>query len=236
MPDDAQLPLAMPLRRRSVLAGALAAGGGLLLLPGCATTPRYSLEDAVRRMLFLASERAFVRMLGPGGYWDDAVANVGLAGLIGARGTVMANILTSTLFKERLEDALADIAFDAADRAAPLVTDAVRVIGFQNAVALIAGGADAATVFLRGQMGERLVEAMVPEVGEALRIAREPLVREALAGLAGVDVAAIADRFAETVDDTIWREIGAEEAAIRRDPQGTGDPVLIGVLGAAGRI
>ena len=35
--------------------------------------------------------------------------------------------------KGRLERAFANIAEDASDRAAPLVTDAVRVIGFQNA-------------------------------------------------------------------------------------------------------
>ena len=43
-------------------------------------------------------------------------------------------------------------------------------------------------------------------------------------------------RVAGSVDDAVWNEIGIEEAAIRANPQATGDPVLIGVFGTAARI
>ena len=43
-------------------------------------------------------------------------------------------------------------------------------------------------------------------------------------------------RFADNLDDTIWREIGLEEAAIRRDPQSTRDPLIIGTFGTASRL
>lgn len=218
------------IARRSVLAGILASGA--LVLPGCASMGGYSLVDAVRRLLFLSSDRAFARLTAPGGYWDDAVATLGLASFMGSRGNVLGNILTSALFKQRLERAFADIALDASYRAAPIVTDAVRVIGISNALALINGGPTAATGFLRGSMGGRLVDTLVPEVGDALRVAREPLVAQLLAGLTGVDIGRVSNEFAGSVDNAIWREIGLEEAAIRANPRSTNDPLLIGVLAA----
>ncbi|MEX0342654.1 MAG: DUF4197 domain-containing protein [Erythrobacter sp.] len=216
--------------RRAFLGG-IAAGGGLLVLPGCASLPGFSMVDAVERLLFLSSERAFARMLEGDGFWDRQVAQLGLGDMLGTRGDVLTRILTSALFKSRLEDAFADIAYEGAERAAPLVTEAVRTIGIQNAIDLVRGGPSAATAFLRGSMGRTLVEAMVPELGSAMRVASDPLVGELLRGLTGVDLAGATTRFADRIDDTIWREIGAEEAAIRRDPQATRDPLIVGVFG-----
>ncbi len=217
--------------RRRFLAG-MGAGASLLAMPGCATLGGFSLVDAIRRLLFLSSERAFARLTAPGGFWDEQVAALGLPNLIGSRGGVVASILTSSLFKNRLEGAFADIALEGAERAAPIVADAVRVIGIENAVALVRGGPTAATAFLRQDMGQTLVEAMVPELGSAMRVASEPLVAELLAGLTGIDVAGVSRNVANNVDDAIWREMGVEEAAIRRDPASTNDPLLIGVFGA----
>jgi len=223
--------LVKPTARRGFLGGAMA-GGGLLLLPACSTIPGFGMVDAVQRILFLSSERAFARMLEGGGFWDEQVAQVGFGELLGARGDVVSRILTSALFKSRLENAFGDIAYEGAQRAAPLVTDAVRTIGIQNAIDLVRGGPTAATSFLRDSMGRSLVEAMVPELGDALRVAQDPLVAELVQGLAGVDLAGAVTRFGGTIDTTIWREIGTEEAAIRRNPQATRDPLIIGVFGA----
>jgi hypothetical protein len=220
------------LRRRAFIAGSLAAGAALAL-PGCATYGGgFSFTEAIRRLLVLSSERAFARMTAPGGYWDQQVAQIGLNGFFGNRGNVLANILTSTLFKSRLEDVVADVAVDASYRAAPIVADTVRTIGFANAVDLIRGGPTAASSFLRQQMGVRLIDAMVPEVGQALRVAQDPLVGQLIAGLTGVNLGGVADSFASQVDNAIWTEMGREEAAIRADPRATRDPVLIGVFGA----
>ena len=67
----------------------------------------------------------------------------------------------------------------------------------------------------------------------ALRVASDPLVGELLSALAGVNTATVATGFADKVDDVIWDQIGLEEAAIRRDPRSTNDPVLISVLAGA---
>ena len=85
-------------------------------------------------------------------------------------------------------------------------------------------------------MGGRLVETMVPELGEGLRLANDPIVGQALAALTGVDVGGVARSLALRADDAIWGEIGREEAAIRANPEATRDPVLIGVFGLGARI
>ncbi len=204
----------------------------VLALPACSTVPGFSLTDAIRRLLLLSSERAFARLTAPDGYWDDQVARLGLGNLLGTRGDVLSRILTSTLFKDRLENAFADIAIEGSERAAPIVADAVRVIGLRNAVDLVRGGPDAATQALRGELGGQLIDAMVPELGDAIRIASDPLVAELINGLTGTDVGGIAQRLAGNVDEAIWTEMGVEEAAIRANPRATGDPLLIGVFGA----
>ena len=221
-----------PTSRRRFIAG-LGAGGALLTLPACASFGGFSLVDAVRRLLYVSSERAFARLVAPGGFWDEQVASIGLNNLLGTRGNVLAGILTSTLFRDRLEGAFADIAIEGAERAAPIVTDAIRVVGISNALALINGGPTSATGFLRDNLGTSLIEAMVPELGQAMRIANEPLVGELLAGLTGVDIRGVANTFSRSIDNAIWSEMGFEEAEIRRNPRATNDPVLIGVLGGA---
>jgi uncharacterized protein DUF4197 len=227
------MPQIMIPSRRVFIAGSLAAVGAFAL-PGCATYGgAFSFTEAIRRLLVLSSERAFARMTAPGGYWDQQVAQIGLNGFFGNRGNVLTNILTSTLFKNRLEDAVADVAVDASYRAAPIVADTVRTIGFANAVDLIRGGPTAASSFLRQEMGVRLIDAMVPEVGQALRVAQDPLVGQLIAGLTGVNLGGVADGFASQIDNAIWNEMGREEAAIRADPRSTNDAVLIAALTGA---
>jgi hypothetical protein len=220
------------LERRKVLGGMLA-GGSVLLLPACATTGGFNLVEAIRQLLMLSSTRAFARLSAQGGYWDQGVSRLGLEGFLGNRGGVLAQILTSSLFRGRMENAFASVAERASDRAAPVVADAVRVIGVENAIALVRGEPTAATAFLRGSMGDALIQTMVPEVGQAMRIAQEPLVAQLLSRLSGVDVAGLSNSFSGKVNDVIWHEIGVEEAAIRANPRSTNDPLLIAVLTGA---
>ncbi|MEO0063540.1 MAG: hypothetical protein RLZZ08_2100, partial [Pseudomonadota bacterium] len=117
-------------------------------------------------------------------------------------------------------------------RAAPLVKDAVETIGYANAVDLIRGGPTAASSYLRQEIGVRLVEALVPGVTDALRVARDPLMGQLLSALTGVDVGGVANRFTGQISDVIWDEIGHEEAAIRADPRSSGDAMLTAVFAA----
>lgn len=223
---------AMPTRR-SLLAGA-AGGATLLLLPGCTTTGgAFSMTEAVRRLLLLASENAFARLTAPGGFWDEQVAQIGLGTVMGSRGDILSRILTSALVKDQLEERFATFAIDATYRAAPVVTDAIRVVGFQNAIDLVRGGPTAASGYLRQEVGTALLDAVVPELGDAIRVSRDPLIGQALGALTGVDVAGVANRLGREVDNAIWGEIAREEAAIRADPRSTRDPVLMSVFGVA---
>ncbi|MCU0948632.1 MAG: DUF4197 domain-containing protein [Porphyrobacter sp.] len=217
--------------RRTILTSA-GASALLLALPGCAGVGGpLSMEEAIRRLLLLSAENAFARLTMPGGYWDEQIARAGLGNMLGARGDVLTRILTSALVKSRLEEEFARVAVDASFRAAPIVTDAVRLIGIRNAVDLVRGGPSAASTFLRGEVGDRLLDAMVPGLGEGLRIARDPVLSEAVRALTGVDTRAAATRLGQTIDNAIWDEIGREEAAIRANPRATRDPLLIGVFG-----
>lgn len=223
--------LTTTIPRRAFLAGT--AAGGALALSACANRlGRFSFVDAVQRLLFLSSNRAFARMTADGGFWDQQVASLGLGQFLGGRGDALSRILTSSLFKRRLERVFGDIAWDASKRAAPVVAETIRTIGYRNAIDLIRGGPTAATSYLRSNMGRRLIDVMAPDVADALRVAQDPLVGELLSALTGVNVSGVADGFANEVDDVIWQQIGLEETAIRRDPASTNDPVLIGVLGA----
>ena len=219
------------VNRRSILRGSVG-GAAILALPACASLPGFNLTEAIQRLLLLSSENAFARMLAPDGFWDQQVAGLGLNNLLGTSGGGVASLLTSTLFKNRLEGVFADIAIDGSRVAAPIVADAVRSMSIADAAALVRGGPSAASELLRGQLGGRLVEQMVPELGDAIRIASDPLVAQLINSAAGADIGGIAQRFAGNVDNAIWTEIGTEEAAIRADPQSTGDPLLIGVFGA----
>jgi Protein of unknown function (DUF4197) len=217
-----------PIARRAFIAGAAATGA--LALPGCSSLGGLSLVDAIRRLLGRASSNALARLAAPGGFYDNQLARLALPDVFGSRGGVLQNILTSVVFKDRLTRSLNHVAEDGARRAAPMIADTVRTIGVDNAVALIKGGPTAATGFLRQAMAGSLIEAMVPALSDGLRIAKDPVVGQALASLTGVDVGGVARSLSAEVDDAIWGEIGREEAAIRANPESTNDAVLIAAL------
>jgi hypothetical protein len=206
------------------------AASSALALPGCASIERINLVDAIRRLLMRSSRNALARLMAPGGFYDDELARLELPEVFGRRGGVLQSILTSPLFKSRLQRSLNRIAERGARRAAPIIADTVRIIGIDNAVALVRDGPTAATGYLRGAMAGRLIDAMLPELGEGLRVADDPIVGQAISALTGIDLGEVARSLAVRVDDAIWGEIGREEAAIRAHPEATNDPVLIAAL------
>ena len=215
--------------RRALLAGLAATSA--LTVAGCASLPAFSLTEAIRRLLLLSSRNALARLMAPGGFWDNQLARLDLPEVFGSRrGGVLERILTGPAFRSRLQRELNHVAEDGARRAAPVVADAVRVIGVRNAIELVRGGPSAATAYLRGEMGSRLVEEMFPALADGLRVARDPIIGEALAALTGVDVPGVARQLAVQADNAIWSEIGREEAFIRANPESTNDPMLISVF------
>lgn len=217
-------------RRQILLSGAALFA---LTLPGCQTMPTFSLTEAIRRLLTLASQNAFALLLQPGGFYDSSVARISLPDRFGGdRGAgILSIVLQSRQFRDRLQRQLNRAAEKGAERAAPLVADAVRNISIEDADALVRGGPQAATAFLRGKMGPALLESMLPGISDGLRLFDDQVIGQAVRSVTGFDVAELARDITQKADDSIWAAIGLEESAIRADPQRTNDPLLIGVFG-----
>ena len=67
-----------PMSRRRIL-GATAAMLPIAILGGCATPlGSYGVEEGVRRLLTLSSQRAFERLIRPGGFYDDQLTRLTL--------------------------------------------------------------------------------------------------------------------------------------------------------------
>ncbi len=216
------------IARRGFLVGSV--GASALLLPGCASLGGFSMVDALKRLLTLSSERAFAKLTAPGGFWDSEVARFELPTLFSSSGGVLRGLLTSTAFKSQLQKQLNIVAEKGAERAAPVVLEAVRSISIPDAVGIVRGGPTAATTHLRSAMGPALINSMIPGLTDALRVSSDPILGQAIKALAGVELGSVAQAVANRADNAIWYQIGSEEGAIRANPESTRDPLLIGVF------
>ncbi|MBN8844349.1 MAG: DUF4197 domain-containing protein [Sphingomonadales bacterium] len=219
--------------RRTLLATLAAAP--LLTLPGCANLPGFSLTDAIRELLTLSSQRAFAMLMEANGFYDSQVARIDLPPQLGGTGasTIVAKILMTGAFKDRLTRQVNRSAEKGAERAAPLVADAIRSISIADAAAIVHGGPTAATDLLERSMGRSLVGAMFPDIDQALRLADSDVVTQALRATTGIDFRGLVQDVSNRTHDAIYRAIGHEETAIRANPRETGSPLLTAVFGLA---
>lgn len=218
--------------RRHLLAAACAVP--LLTLPGCATgLGGFSLDEAVRRLLTTASQRAFADLLQENGFFADELTRIPLPPELGGAGAVASALLRTPAVRDRLLELVNDAAVEAAEAAAPIVYESIRTMSIADALAIVRGGSTAATAYLQDRMGTGIVAAMFPEVGGALRLLGSDLLGRVLQSATGIDFAALQEHVTEAAAAAIFRAVGREEAAIRADPQATGDPLLIGVFGLA---
>jgi hypothetical protein len=225
------MDMTMHLSRRNVMIAGMA--GMALTLPGCESIPGFNLTDAIRRILTLSSQNAFAQLLQPNGFFDSSVARIDLPDRFGgnAGSGILSAVLQSNSFRDKLQRQLNRAAEKGAERAAPLVADAVRNVSIEDAAAIVRGGPDAATGFLRGKMGAALIDAMLPGISEGLRLFDDKTISRAVQSVTGFDIGSLAVDVNRKVDNAIWSAIGAEEGAIRANPQKTNDPLLIGVFG-----
>ncbi|MEH6789116.1 DUF4197 domain-containing protein [Parasphingorhabdus sp.] len=222
----------MIYHRRAVLG--LGAAAGLLALPGCSTLPELSLTEAVRRLLAVSSQNAFAELLQPNGFFDSEIARITVPDSLG--GSRVTGIATALLRSRPVQDRLLKQVNRAAEKgaelAAPLVAEAIRNMSIRDALAIINSGPRTATALLRGQLGNTLVERMLPGIGNGLRLFDNEIINLVLSQVTNIDFATISREVTGRVDDAIYRSIGAQEEAIRANPRATNDPVLIAVLGA----
>jgi hypothetical protein len=218
------------LSRRSLLAAGCALP--LLTLPGCMTgLGGFGLEDAIRRILFLSSERAFARLLEDNGFFQDELARVPLPPQLAGAGTVAGALLATPIVQQQLLQLMNRAAWSAAETAAPLVYQSVRSMSITDAVGIVRGGPTAATDYLARSMGTAIVDAMFPGVGQALRTFDNGILNQVMRAATGINFAGLQRHVAESAAQGIYRAIGREEAAIRANPRATGDPVIAGVFG-----
>jgi hypothetical protein len=204
----------------------------ILAIGACAAPiGQFSLEEGVRRLLTLSSERAFARLLRPGGFYDDQLTRI-LPPDTAPGGTngMLAAILRTNAVRNRMAIALNDVAVDAADRAAPVVIDAVRSLTVADALAIVRGGPTGATQLLERQVGVGVVDALLPGVTAGLDSDVSEILSAVVAARTGVDYRALARYVADAAAQGIFRAIGREEAAIRADPRATRDPAIVALL------
>ncbi|MDT0575038.1 DUF4197 family protein [Croceicoccus sp. F390] len=229
-------PLALETRRGFIArsAGVAVTGALALTLPGCAAYRQASLADAIQRLLTRSSQDAFARLLAPDGFLDAGLGREDLGELLGPqRSAALATILRAPQVRQRLDQTLNTVAADAAQTAAPQIADAVRLIGIDNARDLVNGAPSSATAALRAAMGRRLLDIMVPQVSQGLRIIEDPVIGPALSQLAGINLQNVTALLAGRIEETIWAEIGRQEAMIRANPAATGDRLLQEIFGAS---
>lgn len=217
--------------RRQLLAGG--AASGLVLLAGCQSMPGISLTEVIRRLLSLSSQNAFALLLQPGGFYDHSVARIPLPDRLGGvrSSGILSAVLQSQSFRDRLQRQLNRAAEKGAERAAPLVADAIRTVSIEAANEIVRGGPQAATQFLRGKMGLALLDSMLPGISDGLRLFDDQVIGKAVQSVTGFDIAALSQDITRKADDAIWAAIGMEEADIRANPGKTNDPLLMGVFG-----
>lgn len=136
----------------------------------------------------------------------------------------------------------------AAERAVPaaadVIGDAVRRMSFDDARAILTGGDDAATQYLRRTAGPALAERFRPIVAQATgevgatrqyrALTQREGVGQVLGALGGSGGASAADLDGYVTDkalDALFAQIAEEERAIRRDPVKRGSELLRRVFG-----
>lgn len=221
----------MIYHRRTVLG--FGAAAGLLALPGCSSLPGLSLTEAIKRLLTLSSQNAFAELLQPNGFFDSQVARLSVPDSIG--GSRVTSIATALLRSKPMQDRLLKQVNRAAEKgaelAAPIVAETIRNMSIADAAAIINGGPRAATSLLQGQLGNTLVDQMLPGVGSGLKLFDNEIINLVLSQVTNVDLGSISRDVTNKASDAIYRSIGAQEESIRANPRATNDPLLIAVLG-----
>ena len=222
----------MFIARRTLLVSAALAP--ILALPGCAGTGSgFSLVEVIRRLLTLTSQRAFASLMQENGFFDNQVARISVPDRLGGTTAsgLLAALLSTDAFRSRLTRQVNRAAERGAALAAPIVTDAIITLSPANALAVVRGGSSAATDALSQALGTRLITAMLPGIGEGLKLFDSGVVTQALQAATGIDFASLRDDVTRKASDGIYRAMASEEAAIRANPQATGDPLLIAAFG-----
>ncbi len=216
--------------------------GSALLVPvgvmsGCSGTG-FSLVEAIRRLLSAASQRAFAGLLRENGFFDDSVARINLPDALGGNtaSALISAALRSGPVRERMLRQVNRAAEKGAEIAAPLVTNAIQSINFEDALAIVKSGGSAATDALQNQMGNALFTAMIPGIDSGLRLFDDRIVQDALRLATGINFTQLRDDVSNKASNAIYKAISREEIAIRANPSLLNDPLVTAVFKIGGKL
>lgn len=221
----------MDYHRRDFLS--FGAAAGLLVLPGCSNLPGLSLTEAIKRLLTLSSQNAFAELLQPNGFFDNQVARISVPDRLG--GSRVTSIATALLRSRPIQDRLLKQVNRAAEKgaevAAPLIAETIRNMSIADAAAIVNGGPRAATSLLQNELGATLANRMLPGIGQGLKLFDNQIINLVLSQVTDIDFASVRGDVTNKVSNAIYKSIGAQEEAIRANPQATNDPLLIAIFG-----
>ena len=213
--------------RRILLAGLIASTAA----PAFAQTAqpffgRITQQEATRGLreaLGLAASNATNQLAQPGGFWGDLRVRIPLPGVMGDTQRTLSRFGMSAPL-DNLQQNLNHAAETTMPRAAGLFVDAVRTITIADAIAIVRGGSDSATQFLRGRTETRLTSLLKPVMRDALtQSGAFTLMRTALreVGLASMTPqlrTEVTDFSTVKALDGCFHYIAQEERAIRGNP------------------
>jgi len=177
----------------------------------------------IKEALGLAAMNATNRLAQPDGFWGNAEVRIPLPGLLGRSQRTLAGFGMSRPLDE-LQRNINHAAETTMPQAGSLFVNAVRTITIADAIDIVRGGDDSATLYLRGRTETRLTSLLKPPMTRALTASGAfTLLRAALreVGLASMtsDVRREVIEFSTAKAlDGCFRFIADEERAIRRDP------------------
>jgi hypothetical protein len=211
--------------RRVLLVSLFAAAAS----PAAAQQPflgRLTQQEATRGLrdaLGLAATNATHQLAQPHGFWSDLNVRIPLPGVLGQSQAALSRFGRSAPLDE-LQPNLKHAAETTMPRAAGLFADAVRTITIADAIAIVRGGSDSATQYLRGRTQTRLTNLLKPPMRDALTqsgaftLLRTALREVGMSSMAPQLRTEVTDFSTAKALDGCFHYIAEEERAIRGNP------------------
>ncbi|WP_226636841.1 DUF4197 family protein [Novosphingobium profundi] len=222
------------LNRRDVLAGGAAVaalsvlGGGLLGSQSAqAAVAPDQRADVVRHLLAAAAKEAIAILTKSEGFWNSSVARVGLPEIFKSQPSLSETQKSALMYEQNR------LAEEAVREVAPRARAPIAKLEVPDTDEILGGSFTAATSYLRAQVGMGLIEAMTPILVDILKKHDDSYTMKVVKSLPEVTLAQAAAAMAVEADNAIWYEVGVQEASLRRDPEPSGDPLLISAFGDA---
>jgi hypothetical protein len=197
--------------------------------PAAAQQPflgRLTQQEATRGLrdaLGLAATNATHQLAQPNGFWSDLNVRIPLPGVLGQSQAALSRFGMSAPLDD-LQQNLNHAAETTMPRAAGLFADAVRTITIADAIAIVRGGSDSATQYLRGRTQTRLTNLLKPPMRDALTqsgaftLLRTALREVGMSSMAPQLRTEVTDFSTAKALDGCFHYIAEEERAIRGNP------------------